>query len=675
MAAEQSDSYGVDEEVQRLQENDPTLKVVDFQCFAADDDYEYDPWDDETREADIVRVAEALKANTQVTELRMHNPPFAVGDDAATALGSALKHNQSIIVVDIQETNFLGASGFGGLLAGLRNNKHVKKLILRSGEMALQAEEEFDTFEGLFPSDVLVLRRVLETCSIEHLDLDTNTISDELAKELAVGLKQNQSVKVLSTTRNTMTAIGASALCEAMEAKDEQGMPAVNLGFRLYERTTEEEHKAMMRLMKRRVIFTVLDLMPPDEEGIGAERNDASLSTAGASIANALVSSKNCMVKKLMMFRISKALQEICSALASGGFIEELELSCCQVSVAEAKGIAQAFRRNTSLQKLCLFDCGIGDAEVEALANTLRRSSMIKSLTIRSYNMNRTESGFVSKRGAMALAAWVRDNKNLQKLCLYGNRIGDEGAAVLAEAISDRDVPLGYLDLSNNCIHESGGFAIARMLQGDDCGLHGCLRLLSNPLSTAAIESIACALKSNHRMKELHLTYIKVPDLKANLALVDMLHYNHGLTTLVFPDIDVDLDQDVQATMNTTIIRALIEALRHNHTLSSIGYDLMFLYKLSYDRIPKEDATEANRLLDLNEKGSVVAAAMKGAHFPKYFVKDLPDAAVPEAMSRMSKRYGLNGLYGFVKEMHTAVSRVEADDDSSKKKRKAINCL
>ena len=81
---------------------------------------------------------------------------------------------------------------------------------------------------------------------------------------------------------------------------------------------------------------------------------------------------------------------------------------------------------------------------------------------------------------------------NLEILNLYGNRLGEAGASVLADALPQA-VSLRVLDLSNNDIGDAGVHALA-------AALPRCLRLEAvvlhhNGIKDAGAQELACAVE------------------------------------------------------------------------------------------------------------------------------------------------------------------------------------
>jgi len=137
--------------------------------------------------------------------------------------------------------------------------------------------------------------------------------------------------------------------------------------------------------------------------------------------------------------------------------------------------------------------------------------------------------------GVKYLVDGIAGYKKLERLCLDGNGIGDDGAALIGKLIALPNMKLTSLELFNNGIGDKGaealseGFAFSATLtkldmQNNNFGRDGCLaisealkanqvlntlRINNNAIDKEAIEKIASALTLNTT-----LTYLDVSNNK-----------------------------------------------------------------------------------------------------------------------------------------------------------------
>jgi Ran GTPase-activating protein (RanGAP) involved in mRNA processing and transport len=128
-----------------------------------------------------------------------------------------------------------------------------------------------------------------------------------------------------------------------------------------------------------------------------------------------------------------------------------------------AMAVAKALQLapNSSLTKLFLSDNRIGNEGAKYLADALMKNSTLIKLDL--------DKNCIGDDGAEALAEvlWSYDtvnNTSLSYLDLHGNNIGDRGAIALAKALTHNRV-LTLLRLSHNRIGEAGARALYEALQ------------------------------------------------------------------------------------------------------------------------------------------------------------------------------------------------------------------
>lgn len=141
--------------------------------------------------------------------------------------------------------------------------------------------------------------------------------------------------------------------------------------------------------------------------------------------------------------------------------LASLDLSEAGLRPQHASLLASALRGNTALVRLELArNPGFGDEGVELLAPGLRCASELESLGLESTGM--------SDKGGCVLAAQLRRGSSLKCLRLGHNRLGDECAVAMANAL-ELAVPSGAWDpqklaLQRNRINDRGAKALQRVL-------------------------------------------------------------------------------------------------------------------------------------------------------------------------------------------------------------------
>ena len=112
--------------------------------------------------------------------------------------------------------------------------------------------------------------------------------------------------------------------------------------------------------------------------------------------------------------------------------------------------------KENTLERLDLYGNRIGDAGAMALATALQTNTSLKALDLR---LNK-----IGDAGAKDLATALHTNTSLTTLDLHGNIIRDAGAKDLATALLT-NISLTTLDLHGNVIGDAGAMALADMLR------------------------------------------------------------------------------------------------------------------------------------------------------------------------------------------------------------------
>lgn len=145
------------------------------------------------------------------------------------------------------------------------------------------------------------------------------------------------------------------------------------------------------------------------------------------------------------------------------------------------------------------FGARAGAAEAQAVAVFLAKRDDTELLDL-SYNT-------LDDAGAKALATLLEDNKSLKELNLCGNDIGPEGAGRLCDALATAQgggAGVLFLDLSCNPLGDTGGAAVARMLESNST--LQLLNLSDTELGMQALVAIANALAGpNSALKSVAL--------------------------------------------------------------------------------------------------------------------------------------------------------------------------
>ncbi len=168
--------------------------------------------------------------------------------------------------------------------------------------------------------------------------------------------------------------------------------------------------------------------------------------------------------------------------------------------------LAKSFARNSSLTSLDLDGNAIGDDGVAALAGAFANQPMLKRLSLR--------ANFIGDAGAVALVDGLRASAARQQCAhefpvveLSGNRVGDRGAAALAELIAENST-VTEVNLRGNLLTDAGVAPLVSAVRGGAGGSARVARLdlSANNLSSASLQLIADMLRATQHAISINVS-------------------------------------------------------------------------------------------------------------------------------------------------------------------------
>lgn len=173
---------------------------------------------------------------------------------------------------------------------------------------------------------------------------------------------------------------------------------------------------------------------------------------------------------------------------------DTLNLRMKSINALQAKRLAVALSKNTSVKNLDLWHNQIGPQGASALAKML-----VTNVTLNTLYLRNNQIGY---QGARAIASALYKNKTLRCLDLGENEIRDLGAQLLADALS-KNATLQSLVLWKNSIGRLGISAIAEMLKKNKT--LDTLNLSSNKIGKLELELLLTGLADNSSLLSLSL--------------------------------------------------------------------------------------------------------------------------------------------------------------------------
>ena len=201
----------------------------------------------------------------------------------------------------------------------------------------------------------------------------------------------------------------------------------------------------------------------------------------------------------------------LASAVSEHGTLAVLLLNGCQIGEEGGAAIATLLEQQVragrlKLTNLNLLANAIGADAAARLVAVFTKQPQLQSLC--GVERDQSELELLRKgldsSDARLLAHDVRRNRSVQRLNLFKNNLGPDGAAALATALEEGQSGLTSLDLSLNKIGTRGGEALARALGANSTLIT--LNLANNELGADTASHLATALEHNTALRALWLT-------------------------------------------------------------------------------------------------------------------------------------------------------------------------
>jgi Ran GTPase-activating protein (RanGAP) involved in mRNA processing and transport len=188
------------------------------------------------------------------------------------------------------------------------------------------------------------------------------------------------------------------------------------------------------------------------------------------------------------LLRRNKTITSLCIAHNAFGW-----------NAAAFRSIVEGVRSNITLQKLDLQYCGLDDQGISVLANALA----IRNASPLELNLG---TNSITSEGVRALVDEnVEAVKTLTKISLGYNRIGNEGAIILADALGRNAMPsLIELDLHSCRIDDDGFVALVSALEQNTSVQ--ILNLKYNPFAERGYMALAESLPKIKGLQQMHIS-------------------------------------------------------------------------------------------------------------------------------------------------------------------------
>ena len=329
------------------------------------------------------------------------------------------------------------------------------------------------------------------------------------------------------------------------------------------------------------------------------------------------------------------SLVSLAAALQTNKSAAKVKLSHLGGNEALLTNVMAALVSSNVVEKIKLCDCQIYPAGVMAFSNTLKTCS---NSALRTLTFSRCPFG---DQGARALGLGLEGNKNLRNLNLIDCQVTDVGMRFLSDGILKST--LEYCCMQSNQFEFRCQESLKKLFHPTSPLQHMTMRSdismsrQADRYRSSDLEVVFDLLDTNHTLSHLILPFEPAAILDHKERMSNLLQNNSCLKSINLLG-GASFTEEQQKDMDEILLRSLLV----NHSLTST--DLF-----GYDRYGD---TPFQRLLDLNEKGVIAAAAGKGVPLPSGFVKELSDSAVPEALTKVGQKGGLTGMFSFLRQIH-----------------------
>ena len=488
-------------------------------------------------------IVNALKQVTTLKVLNL-NENQNRSEELAPALTSIISNNKFVEILLLSDNN-LNDDGVIKIAQSLCKHTKLKIINLQSNNITEKSAEALSSIissntglEELYLGNntiqlgVITISTALKTISsLKVLDLDNNNIPEEAAYQLSAAIRANNSLEKLWLYGNRL---GSSTAMIVNALKQVTTLKLLNLNDN--QNRSEELAPALTSIISNNKFMESLLLSNNNLNDDGVIKIAQSLCkhtklkiinlqsnniTEKSAEALASVISSNTGLEELYLGNntIQLGVITLSTALTNISSLKVLDLAINNIPEEAADELSSAIRANNSLEKLWLYGNRLGSSTA-MIVNALKQVTTLKMLNLND-NQNRSEEL------APALTSIISNNKFMESLLLSNNNLNDDGVIKIAQSLC-KHTKLKIINLQSNNITEKSAEALASIISSNT-GLQE-LYLSNNTIQLGVI-TMSTALKNISSLKVLDLNNNNIPEEAAD-ELSAAIRANNSLEKL-----------------------------------------------------------------------------------------------------------------------------------------------
>ena len=354
-------------------------------------------------------VLEALTQNSKLKLLNLNDNKMT--KQVVKHLASVIKNNSNLNYLGLAN-NLLGPSA-NVILQTLKENKKLQIIHLRNNNMTEKVAEDL--------ANVIKNNIGLEEILISHNDLKSS------AAVVLQALKEGSKLKILDLSSNSMTEQVAEDLANVIKANS--NLEQLNLGNNKLGPST----RIILQALKGNSKLVSLNLNSNNMTGQAAD-DLASVIKSNSSLEKLYLSENG----------LKSSAVIILQALKGNSKLRFLDLNSNNMTGQVAEYLADVIMKNPNLEQLGLRNNKLGQYAVLILQALMRNSK----LTVLNLNKNKM-TGQVAKD----LAQVIKNNSNLQELYLSDNDLKSSAGVIFQALIGIKHLKI--LSFTNNYVPHS----------------------------------------------------------------------------------------------------------------------------------------------------------------------------------------------------------------------------